>query len=140
MHGYMRLANSLTNTAPQPEYLAKFARKVLSAAGRAADGPLETLERLDHVSLCQIILCLVALHAPKGHSEEWQLYTEAVDMLGEILELPGRAQEKGLIGNWANNPQDPEMREFFRYAAAAPIQALAAVGKAALQADFGQEE
>lgn len=138
MHGYMKLANSLTNTAPRPENLHKFAQRVLAATGQPKE-PAKTLEKLDHVSLCQIILCLVALHAPKGHSEEWQVLGEAVDMLDEILSLPGRDHEKGLIMGWANNPEEGTMREFFRYAAATPLQALAAVGKAALEAEFSAE-
>lgn len=138
LHGCMKLVKSLSNTAPRPGTLAAFSKRVLSAAGHS-QAPLETLVNLDQLSLCQMILFLIHLHAPAGHSEEWQVYHEGLEMLEELYSLPGREQENRIIRSWAESPADARMREFFRYGLVAPVAALAAVGKATLEADFGTE-
>ncbi|KAH6682307.1 hypothetical protein F5X68DRAFT_25055 [Plectosphaerella plurivora] len=138
LHGCMKLVKGLSNTAPRGGALAAFAKRALTAAGHSQT-PLEALAHLDQLSLIQMMLFLIHLHAPMGHSEEWQVYQEGLEMLTELDSLPGREQENGIIRSWAQNPGDPKMQEFFRYGLVAPVAALAAVGKATLEADFGKE-
>jgi hypothetical protein len=138
LHGCMKLVKSLSNTAPRRGALAAFAKRALTAAGHPQE-PLEALAHLDQLSLCQMILFLIHLYAPMGHSKEWQVYREALEMLEELQSLPGREQENGVIRSWVENPADPRMQEFCRYGLVTPVAALAAVGKATLEADFGTE-
>lgn len=139
LKGCMSVATILTNTAPNEGELGRFARRLGNAVpgGLTTKEDVEVLAKLDQLSLCQMVLLLVIRWAPRGHSEEWEVYRTARETLAELESLEGRERENGLIKAWNLEPSEKQMADFFDFGVVKPVRALAALGKAVLASDFG---
>ncbi|KAF7548449.1 hypothetical protein G7046_g8679 [Stylonectria norvegica] len=134
--GLFLIAKLLANTAADTAALGN-AVVTLAAKGGLDQKALETLQRIDQVSLCQMLLIMVLRAAPGGYVEEWELSVSAREMLDDINQLPGRDQEVSLIDAWRQNPETDQSRAFFEYAVLKQVDALAELGLGVLTADFG---
>ncbi|KAL2759100.1 hypothetical protein ACRALDRAFT_1080656 [Sodiomyces alcalophilus JCM 7366] len=139
LKGCMSVATVLTNTAPNEGELGRFARRVGNAVPLAGED-LDVFDKLDQLSLCQMVLLLIVRWAPLGHSEEWEVYRAARETLAEIESLEGRERENGLIKAWNLEPTEKQMVEFFDFGVIKPVRALARLGKAVLALDFGLDK
>ncbi|ROT35612.1 hypothetical protein SODALDRAFT_70790 [Sodiomyces alkalinus F11] len=136
LKGCIAIATVLTNTAPNEGELGRFARRVSRVVPLDKED-LDTLEKLDQLSLCQMVLLLIIRWTPLGHSEEWAVYRTAKETLEELESLEGRERENGLIKAWNLGPFEKQMADFFDFGVIKPVRALAALGKAVLALDFG---
>lgn len=130
------IAKLLANTA---EMTAALSQAVASMTTQADldQKARETLRDIDQVSLCQMLLTMVLRSAPAGHADEWEIAATAREMLQDIDQLQGRDKELSLITDWMQNPSDDQCRAFFDYAVVQQVDALASLGRAVLQINFG---
>lgn len=98
---------------------------------------LETLQGIDLVTLCTMLLIMILQAAPKGVSGERDLSVSAMEMLEDIKQLPGREKETALIASWSRDLEDDFLRAFFEHAVLKQIETLASLGREVLRADFG---
>ncbi|RDA83705.1 hypothetical protein CP532_1089 [Ophiocordyceps camponoti-leonardi (nom. inval.)] len=95
------------------------------------------LREIDQVSLCQILLTLVLR---SNAALQWELATEAREMLHDIQQLPGREREVSLISAWARDPADDRNRAFFDFAVVQQVDTLARLGRELLRAELEKND
>lgn len=127
------LANTAADTAASLGDSA-----VVATRGGLNQRALQTLQDIDQVSLCQMLLIMVTKSIPAEHVQEWELSISAKQMLDDIKQLPGRGQEQSLISLWEEDPEHDQARAFFRYAVLMQVDALSRLGLEMLKSDFGQ--
>lgn len=135
--GLLVIAKLLSNTAADTASVGESKDSLAAKAGLGTKLQ-ETLRETDQLALCQMLLVMVIRMAPAGPGQEWQPIKEAREMLDDIRQLPGRENELSLIHAWAKDLEDEQSQSFFRYAVVDPIHTLAKLGKAVLEADFGE--
>ncbi|KAK8049814.1 hypothetical protein PG994_011544 [Apiospora phragmitis] len=106
--------------------------------------PMETrlkqvFEATDSITVAQAALMMGAWWGPKAHSEEWQPYQEAIEVLKDVETLPGRNDEKKMLSLWVKDGQDLEAELFFRHAVLKPVQELASLALDIMDAEFGDQ-
>lgn len=129
------MAKLLANTAEETAALSSSVSAVATQAN-LGQKVQETLQNIDQVSLCQMLLTIVLRLAPAGHAAEWELAVAARGMLRDIEQLPGREKELSLIVAWVQNPASDQSNAFFEYAVIQQVDALASLGRAVLETDF----
>ncbi|KAM0564011.1 hypothetical protein ACHAPJ_000219 [Fusarium lateritium] len=130
------VAKLLSNTAADTASLGN--SQVMASQGDFNQRALQTLQDIDQVSLCQMLLIMILKSVPKGYVQEWEVSITAKQMLEEINQLPGRDQEVSLINSWKEDPEADQARAFFEYAVVKQIDALANLGLEILNSDFGR--
>lgn len=138
--GALTLANILSNTAAASAASS-------SASGSTARARIsELLARTDQVSVCQAIAMLVVRWGPAAHSEEWQVYAQAREMLADIESLPGRERENASVravfgnpggGNGGGGGGGPDERSELFGEILTPIRNLAELALDVLAEEFG---
>ncbi|ORY62164.1 uncharacterized protein BCR38DRAFT_458753 [Pseudomassariella vexata] len=68
----------------------------------------QSLMRMDQATMAQAILRMAVHYGPLAHSEEWQVYREASQLLKDIESLPGREKECAAIKFWVKEQNDLE--------------------------------
>ncbi|KAF7546941.1 hypothetical protein G7Z17_g8059 [Cylindrodendrum hubeiense] len=134
--GLFLIGKLLANTAADTAALSASVQAMVSKGNFDQKG-LQTLQEIDQVSLCQMLLFMVLQQTPAGYAAEWELSVSAREMLNDINQLPGRDQELSLINAWRQNPSSDQSRAFFEYAVLKQIDALASLGHEVLVTDFG---
>lgn len=86
---------------------------------------VDTLARIDQVSLCEAVLRIVVYHGPMAHSDDWEVVVSARELLDDIAQLQGRERESAGIGRWASAPEREEARGWFERAVMGPVRELA---------------
>ncbi|KND90266.1 Histone-lysine N-methyltransferase SMYD3 [Tolypocladium ophioglossoides CBS 100239] len=129
------IAKLLANTAERTAALSNSVKHVAAKANLDQKAQ-ETLQDIDQVSLCQMLLTMVLRSAPVGHAAEWELDVAAREILRDIEQLPGRDKELSLIKSWIQNPESDQSKAFFDYAVVQQVDALASLGRAVLKVDF----
>ncbi|KAG8675276.1 hypothetical protein FPOAC2_01325 [Fusarium poae] len=134
--GLLLVAKLLANTAADTAYLES--SQAVAVKGDFNQRALQTLQDIDQVSLCQMLLIMILKSVPKGYVQEWEVSVTAKQMLDEIDQLPGRGQELSLINTWREDPEADQARAFFEYAVVKQVDALANLGLEVLEMDFRQ--
>ncbi|KAH6961402.1 hypothetical protein DER45DRAFT_520685 [Fusarium avenaceum] len=134
--GLLLVAKLLANTAADTASLGN--SQAVASKGDFNQRALQTLQGIDQVSLCQMLLIMILKSVPRGYAQEWEVSITAKQMLDEINQLPGREQELSLINSWTGNPEADQARAFFGYAVVKQIDALADLGVEIFGMDFGQ--
>ncbi|KAK7941034.1 uncharacterized protein PG986_013421 [Apiospora aurea] len=93
----------------------------------------------DSITVAQAALMMGAWWGPKAHSEEWQPYQEAVEVLKDVETIPGRSDEKKMLSLWAEGGQDLEAELFFKHAVLKPVQELASLALVIMDTEFGDQ-
>ncbi|KJZ76536.1 hypothetical protein HIM_03872 [Hirsutella minnesotensis 3608] len=132
----LMIAKLLANTA---EGTAKLVDTVVAVSKQVTVGQKvqDALQDIDQVSLCQMLLLMILRLSPDGLAAEWETATAAREMLRDIEQLPGREKEVSLIRAWTTDPAEGQSQAFFDYAVVQQVSALASLGRAILQVDFG---
>lgn len=133
--GLFMIVKLLSNTAASTASLGN-AIKTLASKKGLDQKVQETLQDIDQVSLCQMLLILILKWAPAGYLGEWELSASAREMLDDIERLPGRERELSLINAWKQDARSDRSRAFFEYGVVQQVDALAALGRVVLEADF----
>ncbi|KEY65659.1 hypothetical protein S7711_08732 [Stachybotrys chartarum IBT 7711] len=133
--GLFMIAKLLANTAAETAALAISLKSTTPAMSLGQDAQ-ETLQDIDQVSLCQMLLIMVLGAAPAAYMKEWDLSVMAREMLADIEQLPGREKETSLIDAWKANPRTEQSQSFFEYAVVQQVKALAGLAAAILKAEF----
>lgn len=120
LKGLLMIARLLSQTAP------------LSATGELAKTcplPLlvESLEKMDQVTICECVLRLVMHYGPMAHSDNWVVMESAKEMLTDIESLEGRERESAMLQLWVSNPSHPEAKKFVEEMVHKPVMRLADV-------------
>lgn len=134
--GLLLVAKLLANTAADTASLGS--SQAVTIKGDFNQRALQTLQDIDQVSLCQMLLIMILKSVPKDYVQEWEVSVTAKQMLDEIIQLPGREQESSLINDWRKDPEADQARAFFGYAVVKQVDALANLGLEVLKMDFGQ--
>ncbi|KAF4963161.1 hypothetical protein FSARC_8787 [Fusarium sarcochroum] len=134
--GLLLVAKLLANTAADTASLGN--SQAVVSKGDFNQRALQTLQDIDQVSLCQMLLIMILKSVPKGYVQEWEVSISAKQMLDEINQLPGRDQELSLINSWREVPETDQARAFFEYAVVKQIDALGNIGLEILRMDFGR--
>ncbi|KAF5707662.1 hypothetical protein FGLOB1_6811 [Fusarium globosum] len=133
--GLLLVAKLLANTAADTASLG--ISQAVASRGDINQRALQTLQDIDQVSLCQMLLIMIIASVPRDYVREWEVSATAQQMLDEINELPGRDQELSLINAWKENPEGEQARAFFEYAVVKQVDSLASLGLEILEMDFG---
>lgn len=133
--GLLLVAKLLANTAADTASLGN--SQAVASKGDINQRALQTLQDIDQVSLCQMLLIMIIASVPRDYVREWEVSATAQQMLDEINELPGRDQELSLINAWKENPEGEQARAFFEYAVVKQVDSLANLGLEILEMDFG---
>ncbi|CVL10347.1 hypothetical protein LB506_000214 [Fusarium annulatum] len=133
--GLLLVAKLLANTAADTASLGN--SQAVASKGDINQRALQTLQDIDQVSLCQMLLIMIIASVPRDYAREWEVSATAQQMLDEINELPGRDQELSLINAWKENPEGEQARAFFEYAVVKQVDSLASLGLEILEMDFG---
>ncbi|KAM0343329.1 hypothetical protein ACHAPU_008650 [Fusarium lateritium] len=134
--GLLLIAKLLANTAADTASLGN--SQAVASKGDFNQRALQTLQDIDQVALCQMLLIMVLKSVPRGYVQEWEVSITAKQMLDEINQLPGRDQELSLIKSWTEKPEADQARAFFEYAVVRQVDALANLGLEIFGMDFGQ--
>ncbi|KAJ4203505.1 hypothetical protein NW767_005001 [Fusarium falciforme] len=134
--GLFLVAKLLANTAADTASLGN--SPAVAARGGLNQRALQTLQDIDQVSLCQMLLIMVLKSIPAEYVQEWELSISAKQMLDEIKQLPGRGQEQSLISLWEEDPEHDQAQAFFKYAVLKQVDALSDLGLEMLKIDFGR--
>lgn len=134
--GLLLVAKLLANTAADTASLGN--SQAVASKGDFNQRALQTLQDIDQVSLCQMLLMMILKSVPRGYVQEWEVSITAKQMLDEINQLPGREQELTLINAWRENPEADQAKAFFEYAVVKQVDALANLGMDIFKMDFGQ--
>ncbi|KAH7133634.1 hypothetical protein EDB81DRAFT_845137 [Dactylonectria macrodidyma] len=135
--GLFLIGKLLANTAADTAALSASVEAMVSK-GNFSQKALHTLQEIDQVSLCQMLLLMILQQTPEGYNAEWELSISASEMLNDINQLPGRDQELSLINAWRQDPSSDQSRAFFDYAVLKQVDALASLGHEILVTDFGR--
>ncbi|KAK7430812.1 hypothetical protein QQZ08_002601 [Neonectria magnoliae] len=135
--GLFLIGKLLANTAADTAALSDSINAMASSKSNFNQKALQTLQEIDQVSLCQMLLFMILQQTPKGYAAEWELSVSAREMLHDIDRLPGRDKELSLINAWRQDPSNAQSRQFFEYAVLKQIDALASLGCEILATDFG---
>lgn len=127
----LMIAKLLSNTAPGPGSTSADSNGAVGARISQA------LANIDQVTVVHAVLTLAVRLGPHAHSDTWQVYQEAAEMLKDVSSLPGRDQEKSLVLNWAKNPEDFDGKFFFDQAVLKPLGELSALAMDVMDAKFG---
>ncbi|KAK8138367.1 SET and MYND [Apiospora sp. TS-2023a] len=112
-----------------------------STAGQPLEAKLkQVFEATDSITVAQAALMMGAWWGPKAHSEEWQPYQEAVEVLKDVETLPGRGDQKKMLSLWAKGGQDVEAQLFFEHAVLKPVQELASLALDIMDTEFGGQQ
>lgn len=130
----LMIAKLFSNTAPGPGSIS------LDSNGPVDARISQALAHIDQVTIVHALLALVVRLGPHAHSDAWQVYQEAAEMLKDVSSLPGRDQEKNLVLNWAKNPEDFDGKFFFDQAVLKPIRELSALAMDVMDAEFGSRQ
>ncbi|EXK90053.1 SET and MYND protein [Fusarium oxysporum f. sp. raphani 54005] len=133
--GLLLVAKLLANTAADTASLGN--SQAVASKGDINQRALQTLQDIDQVSLCQMLLIMIIRSVPRDYVREWEVSATAQQMLDEINELPGRDQELSLINAWKEDPEGEQARAFFEYAVVKQVDSLANLGLEILEMDFG---
>jgi SET and MYND domain-containing protein len=134
--GLLLVAKLLANTAADTASLGN--SQAVALKGDFNQRALQTLQDIDQVSLCQMLLIMILKSVPKGYVREWEVSITAKQMLDEINQLQGREQELSLINAWRENPEADQGRAFFEYAVVKQVDSLANLGLEVFKMDFTQ--
>ncbi|KAF4446619.1 SET and MYND protein [Fusarium austroafricanum] len=134
--GLLLVAKLLANTAADTASLGS--SQAVASKRDLNQRALQTLQDIDQISLCQMLLIMILKSFPKHYVQEWEVSATAEQMLDEINELSGREQELSLINAWREDPEADQARAFFEYAVVKQADALANLGLEILEMDFGQ--
>lgn len=134
--GLFLVAKLLANTAADTASLGN--SPAVAARGDLNQRALQTLQDIDQVSLCQMLIIMVLKSIPADYVQEWELSISAKQMLDEIKQLPGRGQEQSLISLWEEDPEQDQAQAFFKYAVLKQVEALSDLGLEMLKMDFGR--
>ncbi|KAF3056002.1 SET domain and MYND-type zinc finger protein 6 [Daldinia childiae] len=129
--GMFMVAKLLANTASMPPSASSDSTRSLSARISQALG------KMDQATMCQAILAMVIHYCPAAHSEEWQIYHQAKDVLDDLESIPGRETENALINAFVGNLNNSEEPRFFTIAVLKPIQTLAGFALEVMDTEFG---
>lgn len=109
-----------------------------NATGQTIEARLKQIfEATDSITVAQAALMIGVWWGPKAHSEEWQPYQEAIEVLNDVETLLGRADEKKMLSLWAKGGQDLEAQLFFEHAVLKPVQELASLALDIMDTEFG---
>ncbi|KAI1734781.1 hypothetical protein F4680DRAFT_462215 [Xylaria scruposa] len=122
--GLLMIAKLLANTAPASTDASTGSSKALTSTKSLRGAISKALGKMDQATMCQIFLELVVYHAPAAHSEEWSIFREAKDLLGDLEALQGRETEEALVKAFMRNPNGTEERLFFEQAVLGPLREL----------------
>ncbi|KAK6864758.1 hypothetical protein PG990_005805 [Apiospora arundinis] len=105
-------------------------------------GPLESrikqvFDAIDPLTLGQATLMLGVWWGPKAHSEGWQTYQEALEVLKDLETFPGRDDEKKMLSLWLKGGQDIEAQLFFEHSVLKPVQEFARLTLDIIDTEFG---
>ncbi|XEU98688.1 hypothetical protein FSHL1_003975 [Fusarium sambucinum] len=134
--GLLLVAKLLANTAADTASLG--ISQAVAIKENFNQRALQTLQDIDQVSLCQMLLIMILKSVPKSYVQEWEVSITAKQILDEIDQLPGREKELSLITAWRENPEADQARSFFEYAVVKQVDALANLGLEILEMDFRQ--
>ncbi|KAF4989369.1 hypothetical protein FDECE_14736 [Fusarium decemcellulare] len=134
--GLFMVAKLLANTAADTVSLGN--SQAVASKGGLNQRALQTLQEIDQVSLCQMLLIMILESVPTNYIDEWELSISAKQMLDEINQLPGRNQELSLINSWKEDPEADQAQAFYEYAVLKQVDALANLGLEIIKMDFGQ--
>lgn len=126
----------LSNTAPMAAEQSAALKAKTAGEHSTREKLLEKLLEIDQVSLCQMLLVTILKSVPDKSLMDWDLAMEAMDMLQEIENLPGREQEMSLIRLWQESPSEDESQAFFQYAVVKQLDTLSQLGRQVLAEDF----
>lgn len=137
--GMMAVGKLISNTGQD------YATGAAGQGSTAGQQPLEArlkqvFEATDSITVAQAALMMGAWWGPKAHSEEWQPYQEAVEVLKDVETLPGRGDEKKMLNIWAKGGQDLEAQLFFQHAVLKPVQELASLALDIIDTEFGNHQ
>ncbi|KAI0448524.1 SET domain-containing protein [Xylaria acuta] len=136
--GLLMIAKLLANTAPPPADLGGAKALTSPSSTKSLRGAIsKAMGKMDQATMCQILLELVAYHAPAAHSEEWGVFREARDLLGDLEALQGRETEDALVKAFMRNPNGAEERLFFEQAILGPLRELSAFCVNIMDSEFG---
>ncbi len=129
--GMLMVAKILTNTAP-------------GVAAPPADDRREAVQtklsnilvQTDQVTVCHAVLALVIRWGPAAHSNEWEVCSEARDLLKDIEALPGREKECAMVNAFSRNPSGPDESLFFEIGVLKPIQELSRIALDVIAVEF----
>ncbi|KAF4981402.1 hypothetical protein FZEAL_2784 [Fusarium zealandicum] len=135
--GLFLIAKLLAHTAADT---ASLGNAVQASASKEyfSQRALQTLQDIDQVSLCQMLLIMILESVPKAYVEEWELSVSAKQMLEDINQLPGREQELSYINLWKEDTRGDQSRAFYEYAVLKQVDTLANLGLEVLTMDFGR--
>ena len=137
--GLFMIAKLLANTAADTAALSNSV-KLMSAKVDFKQKALETVQEIDQVSLCQMLLIMILRSVADGLGSQWELSLSTISMLEDIEELRGREQELTLINAWKKDPESNISRAFFEFAVLKQVDALASLGRLILKEDFDLQE
>lgn len=135
--GLLMIAKLLANASPAGQDESSGGAKALTSAKSLRGTMSKALEKIDRVTMCQILCELVTYYAPAAHSKEWSVLGEAQEMLDDIAALPGRDTEDALVRAFVQNPNGSEERQFFEQAVLGPLRELSAFSLDVLDTEFG---
>lgn len=129
--GLLMIARILTNTAPG------IAEPPTGGARGAARTRLsEILAKTDQVTMCHAVLVLVIHWGPAAHSPEWEVCSQARDLLKDIQNLPGRENEYAMVEMFSRNPSGPDENLFFEIAVLRPMRELSEIALDIMALEF----
>ncbi|ODA81928.1 hypothetical protein RJ55_00433 [Drechmeria coniospora] len=134
----LMVAKLLSHTAEGTAGLGKSVKSVAGSVHLEQDVQ-DTLQDIDQVSLCQMLLVMVLRTALPGDADDGGLAARAREMLDDIEQLQGRQKELSFINPWIEDPGSEQSTAFFDYAVAQQVDALASLGRAVLHMDFGPD-
>jgi hypothetical protein len=132
LKAFYRIVKLLPCAAAEPDAFDEQARKV----NKGSD--LESLKKIDLVSLCQVMNLMFTRYVPMAHFEDWSLLQEAEGLLEDLASIPGRERTNDLIQGWFEEPDGDMSKVFFDYAVAQPVMKLASFGLEVIKTDFDQ--
>ncbi|RYP81968.1 hypothetical protein DL770_005729 [Monosporascus sp. CRB-9-2] len=127
----LMIAKLLTNTAPG---VASPPANTTTATVRSKLS--EILAKMDQITVCQFVLTLVLRWGPAAHSSDWQVCSQAKDLLKDIESLPGREKEYAMVKAFLKNPSGPDEGLFFEVGVLKPIRELSEIAIDVLSAEF----
>ncbi|KAK7752438.1 hypothetical protein SLS62_005591 [Diatrype stigma] len=130
--GLLILARILTNTAS-----GKFLPPMGSTKDAVKTKLSDILAKTDQLLICQVVLALVVRWGPSAHSDEWQVCSEARDLLENLKALSGREKEYAKVETFAKNPSGPDESIFFEAGVLRPIRELSDIALDIMTLEFG---
>lgn len=130
--GLLMIARILTNTA---------SGKAFPSVGSNQDVVKtklsDILAKTDQLLMCHVVLALVVRWGTAAHSDEWQVCSEARDLLKNLKSLSGREKEYAMVETFAKNPGGPDASLFFEIGVLRPTRELSEIALDIMSVEFG---